>query len=45
MKRIAAKGINSAYGISKVSVLFSEDKTSQRDINCHKFTHKRRFKK
>ena len=45
MKHIAAKGINSVYDRSKGIDCFGEDKTSQRNINRHRFTHKRKSKK
>ena len=44
-KHIAAKGINSAYGRSKDSVLFGEYKTSKRNTLCHRFTQKKKSKK
>ena len=45
MKRIAAKGINSAYGRSKGSVFFGEDKTNKRNTPSHKFAHENKSKK
>ena len=45
MKYIAAKGIKSAYGISKGIVLFGKDKTSQRNIKRDWFGHERKSKK
>ena len=45
MKHIAAKDINSAYGRSKGSVLFGEDKTNKRNTPCHRFAHEKKSKK
>ena len=45
MKHIAEKVINSAYGRSKGSVLFGEDKASKRNTPCHRFAHEKKSKK
>ena len=45
MKHITAQGINSAYGRSKGIVLFDEGKTSKRNINRHRFVHKKKSRK
>ena len=45
MKHIAVKGINSAYGRSKGSVLFGEDKTNKRNTPRHRFAHEKKSKK
>ena len=45
MKYIAAKGIRSAYGRSKGSVLFGEDKTNKRNNPRHRFAHEKKSKK
>ena len=39
MKHIAAKDIHLTYGRSKGVVLFTEDKTSKRNIPHHRFAH------
>ena len=45
MKYIAAKVIHSAYGRSQGIVLFGQNKTSKRDIKCHRFAHEKKSKK
>ena len=45
MKHIAAKDINAAYGRSKGSVLFGEDKTRKRNTPRHRFAQKKKSKK
>ena len=45
MKYIANKGINSVYGTPQDTVLFGEDKISQKNIRRHDYTHERRSKK
>ena len=45
MKYTAAKGINSVYGRSKVSVFFGDDKTSKRNTPRHRFAHEKKSKK
>ena len=37
MKHIAAKGVNLLYDRSKCIVLFGENKTNMRNIECHRF--------
>ena len=42
MKYIAAKGIHSAYGKSKGSVLIGEDKTNKRNTPRHRLAYEKK---